>query len=136
MPLLHLRLNSNTQTIKLDHPLTAQHLVLKMYTVSFANGNYTGDCIKVDITNGSHFLSHDLMNCDRSGIQDTKLSLFTQNDIYNRRTAYYPNLVLSASTDINKEFTVNLYQEDGSTLFTSADLTALHLYIQYDNDDH
>ena len=136
MPILHLRLDSASQTIKLDHQLNAQHLVLKMYAVSFADGNYSDDCIKVDIEGASHFLSHDLQNNDRNGVQDTKLSLFVKNETGHRSEIYYPNLALSASSHIPKEFVVKLYEEDGSTAITDAHLTALHLYFQYDNDDH
>ena len=135
MPVLHLRLNTNTQVIKLESPIPVQHLALKMYSVSWANGNYTDDCIKIDIEGGTHFLSHDLMNCDRNSVQDSKLSLFCQNDVYNRRTAYYPDLVFAGSDTIPKTFTIKLYKEDGSTLVTSADLTALHLWFQFDNDE-
>ena len=135
MPVLHLRLNSNTQVVKLESQIPVQHLALKMYSVSWANGNYVDDCLKIDIEGGTHFLAHGLSNNDRNSVQDTKISLFCQNDVYNRRTAYYPDLVFTGSDTIPSTFTVKLYKEDGSTLVTSADLTALHLYFQYDNDD-
>lgn len=136
MPILHLRLDSASQTIKLDHQLNAQHLVLKAYSTTFPDANYSDDCIKVDIEGATHFLSHDLQNNDRNSIQDSKLSLFVRNETNNRSQMYYPNLVLSASSHIPKEFVVKLYEEDGSTAITDAHLTALHLYFQYDNDDH
>lgn len=132
MPVLHLRLTGPTNEITLQKELPAQHLRLKMYSVSFANGNYTGDCVKLSFD--TDFISHGINNNYRNDIQDHKLSLFTQNDVYNRRTAYYPDLSMKASGNIQKSFIVRIFQEDGTTLFTDADLTALHLYFEYDNE--
>jgi hypothetical protein len=136
MPVLHLRLSQATTTIKLEKQLDAQHLRLKMYAIAFADGNYSDDCIKIDIENATNFLAHDFMNNDRSGNQDHKVSLFVKNETGHRSEIYYPNLNIASSSHIPKEFVVKLYEEDGSTLVTDSHFTALHLYFEYDNDHH
>lgn len=136
MPVLHLRLTGATTTVKLEKQLDAQHLRLKMYSFKFPDGNYSDDCIKIDIENASNFLSHDFMNNDRSGNQDHKVSLVVSNDTNHRHDFVYPDLNIASSSHIPKEFVVKLYEEDGSTLITDAHLTALHLYFEYDNDHH
>ena len=133
MPLLTLSLTSATNVITLDHGIDAQHLRLKFYHVQFPDANYTDSAIWVDISNGSHWLSHDTMNgVSGLGYNQTKFLVPVANGTANRSHGYSPNITISGSSHIPKVFTVKLYEADGSTAITDAHLTALRLFFEYD----
>jgi hypothetical protein len=111
MPVLTLSLTGATNVITLDHDIQAQHLRLKMYSVVFANANYTDASILVDIDGGSHFLSHDTMNGIAGGQPQGKTILPVSNAV--RANAYYPDISIGGSTHIPKVFTVKLFESDG-----------------------
>lgn len=133
MPILTLSLTANTNVITLDHDIDAQHLRLKMYEVSFPDGNYSDTAIWLDIEGSSHFLSHDCMNGVAGSIPQGKFLLPCKNETGHRAELYYPDIAIGGSTHIPKVFTVKLYEADGTTLITDAHLDSVRLIFEYDN---
>lgn len=132
MPLLTLSLTSATNVITLDHGIDAQHLRLKFYHVQFPDANYTDSAMWLEVSDGTNWLSHDVMNGVSGAIPQGKFLLPVANGTANRSHGYSPNFTISGSSHIPKVFTVKLFEADGATAITDAELTSLRLFFEYD----
>lgn len=131
MPILTLSLTKPSQVITLDHDIYAQHLKLKMYAVQFPDGNYSDSAIWLDISDTSHFLSHDCMNGVGGGQPQTKFLLPVKNETGHRQEIYYPDITIAGSSHIPTQFTVKLYKANGSTPITDGHFDSVRLIFEY-----
>jgi len=135
MPVLTLSLTGADNVITLDHTIKAQKLVLKYYQVVFASGgSFSDTAMWLDISDGSsHWLSHDTMNGVEGGNPNHMFLLpLVNKSSHNNVQTIYPDISISASSDIPKTFTATLYKANGTDKITSSDLTSLRLVFQYE----
>ena len=133
MPILTLSLTSNTNVVTIDHTIDVQHLRLKMYAIAFSDASTQGTALWLDIEGSSHFLSHDCMSGVAGSTPQGKFLLPCKNETNEREVFYYPDITIGGSTTIPKVFTVNIYEDDGTTLVNNTHFTSLRMIFEYDN---
>jgi hypothetical protein len=104
-----------------------------MYATAFSGASTQGTALWVDIVGSSHFLSHDCMNGVSGEIPQGKFLLPCKNESGQREVFYYPDITIKGSTTIPKVFTVNIYEDDGTTLVNDTHFTSLRMIFEYDN---